>query len=120
MPGATAVEMISAEMVSTPVNVPVDTVSTLLVAANRRRKCLLIINRSNERIDMKADAAAVLGEGIPLNPTAANANSIDDDIQGAHEWSGAHCNLTLAAVYGISTNGQKTVTVIEYTPKPSA
>lgn len=88
--------------------VTVGAASTELVAANSKRMYLMIINRSTERIDLKEGAAAVSGEGTPLNPVDASSN-----IMGWHEWSQHLGNLTQEAVNGICASGGKTVTVKE-------
>ena len=91
-------------------NVTVGSTSTALVAANRKRMFLQIINRSDERVDVVENATAVAGEGIPLNPVDSDSN-----IQGAYEWSQGTGNLTQQAVNGICASGSKTVTVREGT-----
>ena len=89
-------------------NVVVGAASTLLCAANTVRKRVIIINRSDEMVDCKSSAAAVAGEGIPLNPVDASGN-----IQGAYEWSNGRGNGVTGAIYGICASGTKTVSVIE-------
>ena len=97
---------------SHPAVVNVATSSTEIVAADSDRRYLLIINNSISRVDIKVGAAAVLGQGIPLNKADAGGN-----IQGAYEMSQGTGNLSQQAVYGIhaGASGLREVLVIEVT-----
>ena len=93
-------------MTPSEANVTAGAASTLLAAANANRRWLLIINRSDEMVDIKLGAAAVAGEGIALNPIDGSSN-----IQGVFESSEKNCNLYKGAVYGICASGGKVVSV---------
>jgi len=89
-------------------NVTVGAASTQLIAANRHRAYLAVYNRSDEQVDMMTGIAAVLGEGIPIAPTASTGV-----MPALHEWSFLRGNLTREAVNAICTSGAKVVTVVE-------
>ena len=92
----------------TPSNVVVGNATTELAAANKNRRHLQVINRSDERVDIKFGEDAVSGEGVPVNAIDGTGN-----IQGTYEISEKHSNLFLGAINGICVSGGKTVTVVE-------
>ena len=75
--------------------------SSAMLAANVNRKWALLINDSDTPIYMKVNAAAVLNEGILINPG------------GSFEMSAANRNLSTAAINGIASAAGKNVCVTE-------
>jgi hypothetical protein len=79
--------------------------SYIALAANTNRKYALVINNSTGVIYFKIGAAAVVNEGISLNPTSVNGNR--------YEMSPALGNLNTGAIYAIvsgSTTGVLSLT----------
>lgn len=85
--------------------VTVAVTSTAIAAANAGREKLTIVNDSDEVIYLAEGVAAVLNEGIRLNP-----------LGGVHvigPRSRVKGRLFTGAVNGISTTGGKNMTVME-------
>jgi hypothetical protein len=99
-------ELVSTELTGsiTPTHVvaSVGVVSTQILAANVNRKYALIINDSDTVIYLKIGEAAVLNQGIRLNPNG-----------GAYEMSSVIGDLVTGAINGISSAANKTVLATE-------
>lgn len=84
----------------TPTSVAVQTVSTLVLAANPSRRYAVFVNDSNKPIYLSLGAAAVLNQGIELST-----------VNGKYEINDS--NLFLGVIYAIAEGGDKNLTVTE-------
>ena len=76
---------------------------TSVLAENPNRKFALFINDSDSVIDLDFGTAAVLGDGVRLNPSG-----------GAYEMSDLLGNLDRRSVRAISGGASKQLRVVEY------
>ena len=97
-----ALMVLKGSITTTPSVATVGTNSVLALAANANRKYASFQNDSDTVIYLMGTNAAVLNQGIRLN-----ANG------GTYEMSSAGGNLTLAAVYAISSAANKNLLVRE-------